>query len=116
MTRDLTCIVCPKGCKITVEIENGAVVNVSGNSCPRGKEYAVQECLHPMRTVTSTAKTDKGTVIPVKTNRPIPKELMKDCMKEINRAVVILPAQIGDVVIADVLHTGVDVVVTANRE
>ena len=116
MTRELTCIVCPKGCPLKVVLENGAVVDVAGHTCPRGKQYAIDECTHPMRTITTTARTEQGDVIPVKTGTTIPKELMFDCMKEINRATVKLPARIGDVVIANVLGTGADVVVAANMD
>jgi CxxC motif-containing protein len=104
------------GCQLTVELENGEVKSVSGNTCPRGKQYAVDECTHPMRTITSTARTDNGEVIPVKTDRTVPKEMMFDCMKEINRAVVKLPAKIGDVVVENILGTGANVVVTANMD
>ena len=115
-TRDMTCIVCPMGCQLHVELDGDKVVSVSGNTCPRGKQYAIDECTHPMRTITSTARTENGEVIPVKTNRTIPKELMFECMKEINRAAVKLPARVGDVVIENVLGTGSDVVVTANMD
>lgn len=115
-TRDLICIVCPRGCALHVELDGGKVLSVTGNTCPRGKQYAIDECTHPMRTVTSTCRTSAGGVIAVKTNRTIPKEKMFDCMKEINRATVTLPAKIGDVVIQNVLGTGADVVVTANME
>ncbi len=114
MIRELTCIVCPKGCQMKAEIENGAVTAVEGFTCPRGKQYAIDECTHPMRTVTTTAKTDKGGVISVKIDRTIPKEKMFDLMVEINRAVVTTPAHIGDVVIANVLGTDANVIVTAN--
>lgn len=117
MTRNLTCIVCPRGCQLTVELDDGgAVLSVAGNSCPRGKQYAVDECTHPMRTVTSTVRTSDGGVVPVKTDRTIPKELMFDCMKEINRVVAPLPVRIGDVIIENLLGTGANVVVTANKE
>lgn len=117
MTRDLTCIVCPRGCQLKVELdENGAVLSVSGNSCPRGKQYATDECTHPMRTVTSSVRTSDGGVVSIKTDRTIPKELMFDCMKEIDRQTVTLPVRIGDVVISDLLGTGANVVVTSNKE
>ncbi len=116
MTRELTCIVCPKGCQMTAELEDGKVTNVAGFTCPRGKQYAIDECTHPMRTITSTARAENGAVVPVKTNNTIPKELMFDCMREINRAVVKLPARIGDVLIENVLGTGADVIVTANMD
>ena len=112
----MTCIVCPMGCQLHVELDGDKVVSVSGNTCPRGKQYAIDECTHPMRTITSTARTENGEVIPVKTNRTIPKELMFECMKEINRAAVKLPARVGDVVIENVLGTGADVIVTANMD
>ena len=116
MVRELTCIVCPKGCPMKAELENGAIVNVTGHTCPRGKQYAIDECTHPMRTITTTARTENGEVIPVKTSTTIPKELMFDCMAVINRATVKLPAHIGDVVIEKVLGTDADVIVTANMD
>ena len=102
MIRELTCIVCPKGCQLKAELEGGKVVNVTGHTCPR--------------TITSTARTENGQVIPVKTSTTVPKELMFDCMREINRAVVKLPARIGDVLIENILGTGANVVVTANMD
>lgn len=116
MVRELTCIVCPKGCPLKVELENGAVANVTGHTCPRGKQYAIDECTHPMRTITTTVRATDGSVVPVKTATTIPKELMFECMKEINKAVLPLPAHIGDVVIANILGTGADVIVTANAD
>ncbi len=117
MIRELTCIVCPRGCQLKAELDgNGNVLNVEGFTCPRGKQYAIDECTHPMRTITSTVRAANGEPVPVKTNRTVPKELMFDCMKQINQATVAVPAHIGDVVIANILGTGADVVVTANLE
>ena len=113
MIRELTCIVCPRGCQIKAELdEKGAVLNVEGFTCPRGKQYAIDECTHPMRTITSTVRAANGEPVPVKTNRTVPKEKMFDCMKEINKACVNAPVSIGQVVIPDVLGTGVDIVAT----
>ena len=116
MKRNLTCIVCPIGCQLSVTLENGVVTEVTGNTCPRGKQYAINECTNPVRTVTTTARTADGGVIPVKTDRPIPKELMFECMKEIDRSVVTLPAQIGDIVIENLLGIGANLIVTANMK
>ena len=116
MKRNLTCIVCPIGCQLSVTLEDGVVTEVTGNTCPRGKQYAIDECTNPVRTVTSTVRTVGGGVIPVKTDRPIPKELMFDCMDEIDRAVAALPAHIGDVVIENLLGTDANVIITANME
>ena len=116
MVRELTCIVCPRGCALRVEIEEGKDLVVTGNACPRGVQYAIDECTHPMRTITSTVRAEDGSVIPVKTDRTIPKEKMFECMVEINKAVATLPAHVGDVVIENVLGTGANVVITANAE
>ena len=114
--RDLICIVCPKGCPMKVTLEGKEILNIEGFTCPRGKQYAIDECTSPMRTVTSTARTSNGGVVAVKTDRTIPKELMFDCMKEINKAVATLPVRIGDVLIENILGTGANVVITANMD
>ena len=102
MQRQLTCIVCPMGCALTVELEDKKVVNVSGNTCPRGKVYAENECTNPVRTVTSIIATNTKKMLPVKTLRPIAKENVKKAMEIINKAVALLPISVGDVIIEDV--------------
>ena len=117
MIREMTCIVCPKGCQMQVSPgDNGEPLKIQGFTCPRGKQYAIDECTHPVRTVTSTAHAENGAIVAVKTAAPIPKELVFACMKEINQATVRLPARIGDVLISNLLGTGVDVIVTANAD
>ncbi len=112
--RELTCIICPKGCALKAELdENGNVLGVIGNTCKRGAEYAEAECTNPMRTVTSTMRCSDGTVIPVKTIMPIPKADVHACMHLINKGVVTLPVHVGDIVIAGVF--GSDIAVTENR-
>ena len=112
--RELTCIICPKGCALKAELdENGKVLKVTGNTCKRGAEYAETECTNPMRTVTSTMRCSDGTVIPVKTVTPIPKADVFECMNLINTGIVTLPVCIGDIVIADAF--GSNIVVTENR-
>ncbi len=116
MKRNLTCIVCPMGCQMIAEIEDGKVVSVTGNTCPRGKQYAIDECTNPQRTVTSTVRTVTGGVVAVKTDRTIPKACVFDAMREINRACAELPVRIGDMVIENLLGTGANVVITSNLE
>ncbi len=113
MKRTLTCIVCPLGCTLEATIDGKNVTSVEGNTCPRGKEYAITECISPMRTVTSTVKCDDGGLVAVKTSRPIPKEKIFDCVKIINNSLVHLPIHIGDVIIKDVY--GSDIVATQER-
>ena len=102
MKRMLTCIVCPMGCSLTVELEGKNVVSVTGNTCKRGVVYAESECTNPQRTVTSTVRCANGEMIAVKTDRPIPKEKVYDCMKQINAARPKTPIAIGDVILEDV--------------
>lgn len=113
MERKLTCIVCPLGCQLTVELNGREVVKVEGNTCPRGAEYARNECTNPQRTVTSTVRTEDGGLVSVKTDRPIPKEKMAECMALINKAVAKLPVSIGDVILPDVF--GSNIVATQNK-
>ena len=114
--RDLICIVCPKGCPMKVTLEGKEILNIEGFTCPRGKQYAIDECTHPMRTITSTVRTSGGGVVAIKTDKTVPKELMFDCMKEINKAVATLPVRIGDILIENLLGTGANVVITANMD
>ena len=114
--RELTCIVCPRGCQLIAELdESGAVLSVSGNLCPRGKTYAVNECTDPQRVVTSTVRCADGEVVSCKTSTTIPKALMFEVMKAINTAVAPASVKIGDVIIENVLGTGADVVATSNK-
>lgn len=112
--RNLTCIGCPLGCSIQVEIENGEVVSVTGNTCKRGEVYARKEVTHPTRIVTSTVRVDGGEIAMVscKTKEDIPKEKIMDIMECINDVRVKAPIHIGDVLIQDVAGTGVDVIAT----
>lgn len=116
MERILTCIVCPRGCTLRVELsDEGKVLSVTGNACKRGVIYAEAECTHPMRTVTSTVRCEDGVVVACKTSGTVPKERVFDVMKAINGVSANNDLQIGDVIIENVLGLGVDVVATSNR-
>lgn len=116
MKKSLVCVSCPLGCPIEVEMENGEVISVTGNTCKRGELYARTEMTHPVRSLTSTVKVEGGVhpVVPVKSASPVPKEKMLDCMKVINSVTVKGPVKIGDVIITDILGTGVNIVATNN--
>lgn len=102
------CIECPRGCMLTATVEDG-VVGVSGNGCPRGKKYAVDEMTEPRRVLTSTVRTAYG-LVPVKTDGEIKKSAIFDVMKKIRAAYIDRPLDFGDVVISDVDGTGVDII------
>ncbi len=110
---EITCINCPVGCRLAVEMENGQVVSVTGNTCPRGVTYAKQECVDPLRMVTAVVPIE-GSAAPlsVKTKTPIPKKEIKNCMKELAAAKLAAPVKAGTVVVANVCGTGVDVIAT----
>ncbi len=116
--RELICIGCPLGCMITVEMENGEVKSVTGNTCKRGDVYARKEVTNPTRIVTSIVNVDGGTIpmVSVKTKSDIPKGKIFDCTKALKGIVVHAPVHIGDVILADVAGTGVDVIATKNVE
>lgn len=113
MKKQFTCIVCPLGCALTAEIEDGKVVGVSGNTCPRGEKYARNEITNPVRTVTSTIRTNDGHTVSVKTSTPIPKNKIFDCMTKINSVKIDLPISVGDVIIKGVCGTDSDIVATS---
>lgn len=114
--KEMTCIVCPNGCQLTVEYVDGTY-SVSGNKCRRGAEFAISEMTHPYRTICSTVATvwPEIPVIPVRVSGEIPKEQIFNVMKEIDSVTVGQPLGRGDVVIANVLSLGVDVIVTSSR-
>ena len=113
--RELTCIGCPIGCALRVEVR-GEDILVEGYGCPRGAKYARAEVTAPVRMVTSTVELSGGMIdrVPVKTAREVPKSRVLDCMAEIRRARAKAPVSIGDVLIRDCAGTGVDVVATRN--
>lgn len=117
MVRQMTCIMCPMGCDLTVksgEDAGGEQFLVSGNTCPKGKEYAMQEMTNPQRNI-ATSVLVKGGELPlasVRLNHTIPKDRIFDVMAEIRRQSLDAPVRAGQVVIADVLGLGADVIVT----
>lgn len=99
MEKKITCIICPRGCAMTARVV-GETVTVTGNTCPKGEEYAINECLHPVRTVTATVRVANrpNTMVSVKTETPVPKDQMMDVMAVLRRTEVNAPVSIGDVV------------------
>ena len=84
--KTFTCITCPEGCEIRVELnETGVVAAVSGNRCIRGEQYVRREAVHPVRNVSSTVRLINGSVpvLPVRTEQPVPKEQIRAVMAEI---------------------------------
>ena len=112
--RHLTCIGCPMGCQLTVEMDKGEVLSVSGNTCKRGDIYARKEVTNPTRIVTSTIAVKEGDKerVSCKTANDIPKDKIFAVMQDINHAVCKAPISIGDVLIENAAGTGVAVIAT----
>lgn len=114
--RELICIGCPMGCPIVVKMEDGKVVSVTGNTCPRGEAYARKEVTDPTRIVTTTVRVADGKVpmINVKTVHDIPKDKIFDCIAALRGVTIKAPVHIGDIVLENVAGTGVNIVAAGN--
>ena len=114
--KELICIVCPRGCRLSVDEKNG--FRVTGNHCPRGEAYGKAELQNPVRTLTSTVRITGAAYprLPVKTDRPIPKHLVAEAMTVVNRLSVSAPVRTGDVLVPDLLGTGANLVATRDLE
>lgn len=116
--RHLTCIICPKGCALRVSLQAGQVVRVEGNGCKRGLRYAEKEVTNPTRIVTTIVPIRGGRekMLSVKTRTDIPKVKVRDCVRALKQVTAEAPVRIGDVVLANVAETGVDVIATKSIE
>lgn len=113
MEKNMICIICPRGCSLTLTDESGKI-SATGNACPKGEKYAIDEYTRPLRTVTSIVRVNNRTdcMVSVKTAAPIPKDNIFDAMKLIRNAGIEAPVKIGDTVISDVF--GTDIIATKN--
>lgn len=109
---DFICIVCPRGCRLHVDENDG--YRVTGQFCPRGEVYGKQESQHPTRMLCSTVKLEGGPErrLPVRTASPIPKEKVAAAMRQIRLCRQKAPVRLGDVVIPDIAGSGVDLIAT----
>ncbi|MGM0507695.1 MAG: DUF1667 domain-containing protein [Fusobacteriota bacterium] len=120
MKKEMICISCPIGCRLTVisdETEESGY-RVEGNICPRGKAYGIKEMTNPTRIIPTTVKIEGALLprLPVKTEQGVPKEVIFDCMDEINKVEVEAPVKLGDIIIKNILDTGVNIVATRSMK
>lgn len=113
----IICIQCPVGCIIEVEKE-GEKLKIRGNECKRGKEYAMQEMENPKRMVTTTVFVEGGMqkMLPVRSEEEIPKELVRECVKELASVKVKAPIKCGEVIYKNILGTGVNIIASRDME
>lgn len=114
MKKEIICTVCPMGCHITVEGENDKITSITGNTCKRGEQYATTEFIHPVRILTTTIKTDSeaNPLVPVRSEKPVPKEKMMECMEVIRKTQAKTPIHVYDVLIENICNTGINIVAT----
>ena len=114
MIRKITCIDCPKGCQLSIETDGKNIISLSGNECDKGVDYAKQEIDNPERILTSTVLAPNLSIklVPVRTNKPIPKDKILSAMEEVKRIRLDKPVKVGDIVLANLLNTGVDLTAT----
>ena len=112
---ELICIVCPTGCRMTAS-GSGDALTISGNSCPRGFAFAKAELTHPVRSLTTTVKTNSAAfpMLPVRTDEEIPKELLFEAMRQLNSLTVTQPLRCGDTVLKDIAGTKIAAVATCH--
>lgn len=113
MEQQLTCINCPLGCTLYVKVE-GSMIEVSGNSCPRGEIYGKSEVVRPVRMITTTLQVLNGkqAMVSCKTSEPVDKEKIFDVMKALKHRVIEAPVRIGDVLLENVADTHANIIAT----
>ena len=118
MEKQIICTVCPQGCRITVSGENDKINSVAGFTCPRGKAYAEQEFICPMRILTGSVRAEDASevLLPVRSADRIPRDRIPECMKVLRTVTVRPPVKIHDTVIKNILGTGVDIVACSELE
>lgn len=111
--KEFVCIVCPVGCNLRVRKEGEELI-VTGNTCPRGEKYGKQEMIAPKRTICSTVRVKNGflPLVSVKTSDEIPKEKIFDVMNVINKIEIKAPVELGQIIVENILDTGVNIVAT----
>jgi CxxC motif-containing protein len=115
--KEFVCICCPYGCRLRVTIEDGRVWEVRENHCNRGRDYALEEAVMPKRVITSLMRA-RGRMKPfsVKTDAPVLKKFFFDCVNFIRRTTPEAPIRYGEVIIRDILGTGVNVIATVDMD
>lgn len=116
MKRRFICTVCPVGCEIDTVTDDTGNITLSGNSCKRGEAYVRAELTDPQRTVTTTVMRCDGVPVSVRTDKPVPRRLMLQIMDILSKASAPADVRPGDVLTADILGTGADIVVTGVPE
>ncbi|MCM1154967.1 MAG: DUF1667 domain-containing protein [Roseburia sp.] len=116
--KKLTCINCPMGCSLIVKMDGEKPVSISGNNCKYGDIYARREITNPVRILTSTVEVAGGQqkLVPVKSGEGIPRGKILECMDVLKTVRIQAPVHRGDVVVANIMDTGIDMIAVKDVE
>jgi len=112
--KHFVCVVCPIGCEIDVVHDGSKIISMEGNKCEKSEEFVSQELIEPMRILTTTVRIQgsRWPVIPVRTDKSVPKRLFPRLMRQLRHIKLQAPVNMLDVVVSDVLHTGASIIAT----
>ena len=107
MKKEMTCIVCPRGCRLTAELREDGTITVTGNGCSRGERHAIAECTNPVRTLTASVRVENrpDTMVSLKSAAPIPRKELASVMEQIHQMTVRAPIAMGEVILRGVCGT-----------
>jgi len=111
---EVVCILCPVGCRIIVETEDGEVVRIDNAGCERGKDYSLQEIRSPVRDFFTTIRIadGKSPLVSVRSTKPIPRNMLILCAAELAKRIIQAPVKIGDIIVENIMNLGVDIIAT----
>lgn len=112
--KEITCIVCPIGCKILIKSDGTQVDILEGNKCKKGIDYATNEALDPRRMLTTSVLVKGGEwpLISVKSSQPVQKDKVFSVLKEIKKSTVNAPVKSGEIIIKNVVEINIDIIAT----
>jgi len=112
--KHFVCVVCPMGCEIDVVHDGSKIISMEGNKCEKSEEFVSQELIEPMRILTTTVRIQgsRWPVIPVRTDKAVPKRLFPRIIRQLRDIKLQAPVNILDVVVKDVLRTGASIIAT----
>jgi len=116
--KHFTCVTCPVGCEVDVEVQDGSILSMTGNKCDKVKEFVLQELKEPMRVLTTTVRVEgaKYAMLPVRTDKPIPKRLFTQAIEELAVIDLQAPVHMSDVIVKDAAGSGANIVATRTME
>lgn len=117
MQKEYTCIICPRSCSLILEEKNGNFI-VTGNSCRRGEEYAINEFTNPVRMITTTLHVTGSNLkcLPVISSGAVPREKLKDCLEYLYQLEIKAPVKLHDVLVENILGTGISILAARDAD